>query len=260
MASDLRSLITGGQPVLAPPTFPTVDSRLSTLDSRLLDTHGTTVIAVKYEDGVINVADRRATANFAVMYDRAEKVLAVDDFTVIAIAGSYARAMEVVKFLRHSFKYFERSQLQVMSLDGKLTELAKVIAAGVPAALQGIGGFVPILSTFEPQAKEGRIFFYDGMGARFESAEFGAQGSGSMQIRGVFDYIVKTKRPFHEMSRTDALREALTLLDIASDLDAATGGWSKQLPLAKTISAEGIQDVAEEEVREMVRGIDAAAN
>ena len=40
-----------------------------------VDTHGTTVIAVKYKDGVLNVADRRATAGMGVMYDRAEKIL-----------------------------------------------------------------------------------------------------------------------------------------------------------------------------------------
>jgi proteasome beta subunit len=142
-----------------------------------------------------------------------------------------------------------------MSLDGKLSELAKVIAAGVPAALQGIGGVIPILTTFDRKTNEGRIFFYDGMGARFESTEFGAAGSGSMQIRGVFDYIVKTKGPFHTMSREDALREALLLLDIAADLDAATGGWSKVLPLAKTITAEGISDVPEEELRSVVTAI-----
>lgn len=260
MSSDLHSLLQiGGQPVITPPTFPPIDagdSRLSTLDSRLLETHGTTVIAVKYQGGVINVGDRRATANFAVMYDRAEKVLPIDDYTLLAISGSYARAMEVVRYLRHSFKYFERSQLQPMSLDGKLSELAKVIAAGLPAAMQGIGGFIPILSTYDRESGEGRIFFYDGMGARFESTEFGAAGSGSLQIRGVFDYIVKTKGPFHEMPREDALREALLLLDIAADLDAATGGWSKVLPLAKTISIEGIEDVPQEELRELVSGID----
>ena len=84
------------------------------------------------------------------------------------------------------------------------------------------------------------------------STEFGAAGSGSMQIRGVFDYIVKTKGPFHNMSREEALHEALLLLDIAADLDAATGGWSKILPLAKTITADGIADVPEKELRKVV--------
>jgi proteasome beta subunit len=254
-AGDLRSLLgLADKPVVAPPSW-SPDSALSTQHSALA-VHGTTVIAVKYRDGVINVGDRRATANFAVMYDRAEKVLPIDDYTLLAISGSFARAMEVVRYLRHSFKYFERSQLQPMSLEGKLSELAKVIAAGVPAALQGIGGVIPILSTFDRDSNEGRIFFYDGMGARFESTEFGAAGSGSMQIRGVFDYIVKTKGPFRSMTRDEALREALMLLDIAADLDAATGGWSKQLPLAKTITTEGITDVGADDLRAIVGGID----
>ncbi len=224
----------------------------------IVDTHGTTVIAVKFDKGVLNVGDRRATTNFAVMYDKAEKVLPIDDFTLLAISGSFARAMEVVRYLRTSFKLFERTYLQDMSLDGKLAELAKVVRAGIPEALQGIGGFIPILTTFDRDAKEGRIFFYDGMGARFESTEFGAAGSGSMQIRGVFDYIVKTKKPFHDMTRDEALKEALYLLDIAADLDAATGGWAKVLPLAKIITEDGIADVSDAELRSVIAEIDPA--
>ncbi len=262
MSLDLRSLLDSGGPYFSTPAGRAGESNLSPLTSHLspMHVHGTTVIAVKYNGGVINVGDRRATANFAVMYDRAEKVLPIDDYTLLAISGSFARALEVVRYLRHSFKYFERSQLQPMSLDGKLSELARIIAAGVPAALQGIGGVLPILSTFDRKAQEGRIFFYDGMGARFESTEFGAAGSGSVHIRGIFDYIVKTKRPFHEMSREEALRESLLLLDIAADLDAATGGWSKVLPLAKTISEEGISDVPEDELRDLVGSIDKLGN
>jgi len=132
-----------------------------------------------------------------------------------------------------------------------------VIAAGVPMAMQGIGGFIPILSTFDPQVAEARIFFYDGMGARFESTEFGAAGSGSMQIRGAFDYIIRTRGPFHQMELKDALREALVLLDIAADLDAATGGWSKQAPLAKVIDAQGIRDIPSGELAEILTAIES---
>jgi proteasome beta subunit len=31
-----------------------------------------------------------------VMFDRAEKVLSLDDYTLIAISGSFARALEIV--------------------------------------------------------------------------------------------------------------------------------------------------------------------
>lgn len=253
-AGDLWSLLErSGHPLVRPQPL----QRPSAGAGQPLDTHGTTVIAVKFDRGVINVGDRRATANFAVMYDRAEKVLPIDDYTLLAISGSYARAMEVVRYLRTAIRLYERTYLQPMSLDGKLAELARVVRAGLPEAMQGIGGFIPILTTFDRDTDEGRIFFYDGMGARFESTEFGAAGSGSMQIRGVFDYIVKTRKPFHEMSREEALREALYLLDIAADLDAATGGWAKVLPLAKTITSDGIDDVADAELQSLVDEIDS---
>jgi len=217
--------------------------------TREFDTHGTTVIAVKYKDGLINVADRRATAGYTVMYDQAEKVLALDDYTLISISGSFAKSVEVVRYLRHTFKYFERSQLQPMSLEGKLMELQRVIANNMPAALQGIGAFIPVLSTFDIEANQGRIYFYDAMGGQFETAEYGAAGSGSGPIRGAFEYILRTKGPFRDMGRKEALAESLTLLEIAADLDTATGGSSKYLPAAKYITADGIQDFTEDEIK-----------
>ncbi|MGO8671158.1 MAG: proteasome subunit alpha [Capsulimonadaceae bacterium] len=217
--------------------------------NREIDTHGTTVIAVKYRDGVVNVADRRATAGFTVMYDQAEKVLALDDYTLISISGSFAKSVEVVRYLRHTFKYFERSQLQPMSQEGKLMELQRVIANNVPAALQGIGAFIPVLSTFDRDAGQGRIYFYDAMGGQFENAEYGAAGSGSGPIRGAFEYILRTKGPFRDMSRQDALHESLTLLEIAADLDTATGGSAKHLPAAKYITDAGILDFTEDEIK-----------
>jgi proteasome beta subunit len=78
------------------------------------------------------------------------------------------------------------------------------------------------------------------MGARFESSEFGAAGSGAAAIRGAFDYIVRTNKPFSVMELPEALRECLLLLDIAADLDAATGGYSKILPAARAVTRDGI--------------------
>lgn len=224
-------------------------------DLAALDTHGTTVIAVKYRDGVLNVGDRRATANMAVMFDRAEKVLPLDDYTLIAISGSFARAMEIVRYLKHAFKYYARRELQEMSLDGKVSEVSRAIAGNLPMALQGIGAFIPILSAYDPRTNEGRIFFYDGMGARFETTEFGAAGSGSERIRGAFDYIIRSNKPFREMSLIEALRECLILLDIAADLDAATGGFAKVLPLARAIDRTGIVELSAEQIQRVVAGI-----
>ncbi|HVF09458.1 MAG TPA: hypothetical protein VNA16_01570 [Abditibacteriaceae bacterium] len=248
LAGDFSRLVPAPQKIGAPAGGAPAGGAPATFD-----THGTTVIAVKYKEGVLNVADRRATAGMGVMYDRAEKILPLDDHTVIAISGSFAKAIEIGRYLRHAFKYYERSQLQPMSLEGKLAEMTRRIEGNLSLAMQGIGSFIPVLSAYDLEAGEGRIFFYDGMGARFESSEFGAAGSGSSAIRGSFDYIVRTRKPFSQMDLQEALRECLILLDIAADLDAATGGYSKILPSAKAVTRDGILTLDEDQMKEVLR-------
>ena len=80
----------------------------------------TTVIAMRYQKGIIIAGDRRATAGTAVIHDRAEKVIPIDAHSVLAISGSPAIAYEMARVLKHSFQYFRRSQLQELSVEGKL--------------------------------------------------------------------------------------------------------------------------------------------
>ncbi|MCC7230178.1 MAG: hypothetical protein IT203_07270, partial [Fimbriimonadaceae bacterium] len=42
------------------------------------EVHGTTVLALKFDGGVLTLADRRATAGNLIMYDQAEKIFALD--------------------------------------------------------------------------------------------------------------------------------------------------------------------------------------
>lgn len=214
-----------------------------------LGTHGTTVIALKYDEGVLNIADRRATSTSGIMYEEAEKLLPLDDDTLIAIAGSYAQAAEAARFLRHSFKYYARSQLQELSLEGKLAEVSKLLSQNIAGVMQGIGGFLPVISAYDRHQDIGRIFFYDVMGARFESREYGAAGSGAEKIRGTFEYVVRSRGPFHEMDLDDVLHEGLLMLDVAAGLDPATSGLRGVPPLAKTITSDGVADVSEGRIR-----------
>src|SRR5260221_13705835 len=75
-------------------------------------TEGTTVLAVKYKDGVLVAGDRRATAGNLVMYERAEKLINLDEHSIIAIARLPAVAVENARVLEHSFQYYLRSQPQ----------------------------------------------------------------------------------------------------------------------------------------------------
>ena len=90
-------------------------------------TNATTILAFKYRDGVLVAGDRRATAGNMVMYDRTDKVLEIDRYSVMAIAGVPATAYEMVRVLEHSFKYYRRTQLQELSFDGKLRAVSKLL-------------------------------------------------------------------------------------------------------------------------------------
>jgi proteasome beta subunit len=198
--------------------------------SHIQTTEGTTVVAVRYKDGVIIGGDRRATAGNVVMYDRAEKLLQIDEYSVLAIAGSPAIAYEMARVLEHSFQYFRRSQLQELSLEGKLRTLSRLIRENLPMALQGIGGVIPIFAVYDLQDGEedsGKIFFYDAMGAHFESADFATSGSGSVWIRGVLYYQnCWGETQLANMDRQEATITVLRLFDAASEYDTATSGYN----------------------------------
>ena len=61
--------------------------------------HATTVLALKYQQGVVIVGDRRATEGFQVADRRIEKVFKIDDLSAMAIAGAAGPCVEMAKLL-----------------------------------------------------------------------------------------------------------------------------------------------------------------
>lgn len=219
------------------------------------ETHGTTVLALRFDGGVLTLADRRATAGNLIMYDQAEKIMALDDHTVVAISGAFARSVEVCRYLKHSFKYYRRSVLHEMSLEGKLAEISRALAGNAPMAMQGIGLFLPIVSAFDPKKGTFGVYFFDGAGARFENGSYACAGSGSERIRGVFEYIAREKGRFETRPLNEVLRDGLTMLDIAADLDSATGGFNKTLPVTRVLDRDGNREIPEAELLAVVHEI-----
>ena len=50
--------------------------------------HGTTVVALRYADGVVMAGDRRATAGNIIAHHAMEKVFPADRYSAVAIAGT----------------------------------------------------------------------------------------------------------------------------------------------------------------------------
>ncbi|MFQ5589062.1 MAG: proteasome subunit alpha, partial [Nitrospiria bacterium] len=191
--------------------------------------------------------DRRATAGTTVMYDRADKVIDIDRHAVMAIAGVPATAFEIARVLEHSFKYYRRSQLQELSLEGKVRALSRLLKENIPMAMQGIGAVAPIFAAYDSKVGEGRIYFYDMLGAEFEGVEFATSGSGAPGIRGVLHYENKWRDvPVSSLPEEAAVVLSLRLLETAAEFDAATGGvkqGANVFPIVRTIEAEGIREV-----------------
>jgi proteasome beta subunit len=211
-------------------------------------TEGTTILALRYRDGVLMAGDRRATMGNTVVHDRADKVLAIDDSAVLAISGSPAIGYEIARLLETSFQHYRRSQLQELSLDGKLRTLSRLLRENLGLAMQGIGAVVPILAAFD--AKEGgKIFFYDLLGAQFESVDFAATGSGSPTIRGALYFQDRWgDQPLAGLPEAAAVELCLKMLETAAEYDTATGGYRSRariFPQVMRLDHTGIVSIPE---------------
>ncbi len=216
-------------------------------------TKATTILAFKFSGGVLVAGDRRATSGNTVVYDRADKVLEIDRHSIMAIAGVPATAWEMARVLEHSFQYFRRTQLQEMSVDGKVRALSKLLRDNFGFVMQGVGMVVPIFATYDSNSKpEARLYFYDAMGAQFEVADYAATGSGSPAVRGILYYENNWgAKPLQKLSEDEAVSIALRSLDTAAESDTATGGVDRSgkiYPLIKIVSGEGITTLPDRKI------------
>ncbi len=212
-------------------------------------TRATTILAFKFRDGVLVAGDRRATAGNLVVYDRADKVLEIDRYSLMAIAGVPATAWEMARMLEHSFQFYRRSQLQELSMEGKVRALSRLLRENLGLAMQGVGVVVPLFAAYDVEAALPRLYFYDVMGAQFEVADFAASGSGSPSVRAVLQYAnAYGPRPLGKMDEEEALLLALRALDTAAQNDTATGGVDRHgriYPIVKIVSSRGIGTLPE---------------
>jgi len=221
-------------------------------------TEATTILAFKFSGGVLVAGDRRATSGNTVVYDRADKVLEIDRHSIMAIAGVPATAWEMARVLEHSFQYFRRTQLQEMSVDGKVRALSKLLRDNFGFVMQGVGMVVPIFATYGSHPKpEARLYFYDAMGAQFEVTDYAATGSGSPAVRGILYYENNWgTKPLQKLSEDEAVSIALRALDTAAESDTSTGGVDRSgkiYPLIKIVSREGITTLPETKIADVFK-------
>ena len=208
-------------------------------------THGTTIVALRYGDGVVMAGDRRATAGSTIAHRNMEKVYPADRHSGVAIAGAAGPAMDMVKLFQLQLEHYEKVEGAALSLEGKANQLAGMIRANMPMAFQGLM-VVPIFAGFDLRRRRGRIFTYDVTGGRYEESDYHADGSGGRDARTTI------KLGWREGLDLDAAIElAIQSLYEAAEEDSATGGPDPVrgiYPVIATISAGGFTRVDESEV------------
>ena len=208
---------------------------------------GTTVLALRFSDGVVVAGDRRATEGFQIAHRSIEKVFAADDHSAVAIAGAAGPAVEMVRLFQTELEHYEKVEGDRLSLEGKANKLAQMIRANLPAAMQGLV-VVPVFAGYDQSRDQGRIFKYDVTGGRYEEDDYHATGSGGKDARSTLK-----KRYQDGLSRDDAIRFAIEALFDAADEDVGTGGpdlMRNIFPNVVAITAQGITEIPDDKLRE----------
>ncbi len=242
---DFAALVRRSAPVpgQATPATGNLLPAAGTIDVR----HGTTVVALRYADGVVMAGDRRATEGHTIAHRSMEKVFPADRHSGISIAGAAGPAMEMVRVFQTQLEHYEKVEGLALSLEGKANQLAQMIRANLPMAMQGLV-VVPLFAGYDTRRQVGRIFTYDVAGGRYEEADHHATGSGGRDARTTI------KLGWTEdMERDRAIELAVESLYEAADEDSATGGPDVVrgiYPTVATVTADGFARADEAEVAE----------
>jgi proteasome beta subunit len=213
---------------------------------------GTTVLGLRFGDGIVMAGDRRATAGYTIADAKMRKVFAADDFSAIAIAGAAGQAVETVRLFQLELEHYEKLTGDRLSLEGKANRLAQMIRANFPLAMQGLV-VVPLFGGYDEGRNEGRLFYYDATGGRWEEEDYQATGSGAQPAK---NSLKKRWRP--GLDHGEAMRVAVEALIDAAEDDVATGGPDlarRIFPVIVTVTSEGATESSDEDVADAVRAV-----
>lgn len=211
--------------------------------------HGTTIVSVIDETGVVVAGDRRATMGSLIANRDMEKVFTTDEFSVVGIAGTAGVAIEMVRLFQVELEHYEKIEGVLMSLEGKANRLASMIRGNLGLAMQGLS-VMPLFAGYDLQQRRGRVFSYDLTGGCYEELEHHSIGSGSLFARGS---VKKLWRP--GLPAEDAARVVIEALYDAADDDSATGGpdvGRRIWPTVARVDAAGARFLPQEQVEAIV--------
>jgi 20S proteasome subunit beta 1 len=199
---------------------------------------GTTVVAIRYRDGVVICADTHTSIGSQYVSHRcASKIVPVTDYCVIGRSGSAADTQYMARTVsdffrqRNQFQYhdpFEHSQPDV-----NVAQVANILRSMVYQHHNSDnGGTVSLLvAGYDTRGNNGEIWSVSPSGAVVYEDSFAVTGSGSVYVLGYLDHV------FRELAAENNSSPVWTLLDeqmaihhgqraasLAMNRDASSGG------------------------------------
>lgn len=219
--------------------------------------HGTTIVAVTFDGGVVMAGDRRATMGNIIANRDMEKVFAADEYSAVGIAGTAGIAIELVKLFQVELEHYEKIEGTLLSLEGKANRLASMIRANLAMAMQGLS-VVPLFAGYDLDRGQGRIFSYDVTGGCYEEKDHHSVGSGALFARGAMK---KTWRPGQSVD--DGISVAVEAIYDAADDDSATGGpdvGRRIWPTVAIVDPDGVRFLPDDALQVVVEQVIGGRN
>ena len=88
----------------------------------------------------------------------------------------------MVRLFQVQLQHYEKVEGEQLSLEGKANQLAQMVRANLPAAMQGFV-VVPLFAGYDNRRRVGRVFSFDAAGGKYEEADYQANGSGGVHAR-----------------------------------------------------------------------------
>jgi len=193
---------------------------------------GTTTIGVRCKDGIVLVADKRATAGHMIVDKRAEKIHQLDTHIAITIAGLVSDAQFLTKLARAEIQLKKVRTHTPVTIKEAANLLANLSYANIRklTMIPGIVGFL-----IGGVDADGSHLYNIGVdGSVTEEEDYTSDGSGSVFAYGVLETLYRKDMPIEE-----GIKLAMKALNAAIQRDSASGNGVDVV----TITKDGVKRV-----------------
>lgn len=192
---------------------------------------GTTTVALLCSDGVILAAEKRATMGSLIANKETEKIIKIQDYMAVTVAGSVGDAQTLGRILKAQAELYKMQRGKPMCIEAASTLLANILQSSkmFPYLTQVLlGGY----------DEKPRIFSLDPFGSMLPE-KMVSTGSGSPVAYGVLEDQYKENKSVKEN-----IPIAVRALRSAIERDSASGNGID----VAVITKEGFRKVEKEEV------------